>query len=88
MIDDIAHDHVEPHTRVSDRRPQQVAERERRETQVWRVQKYSKPAPWPDPTERSTATASWGRSVLIIAVLSTLCWGALVLLVIGLLSAL
>lgn len=41
-----------------------------------------------DYSERRTATASWQRSVLIIAALSTLCWAAVIFLVIELLSAL
>ena len=48
-----------------------------------RVEKHSKPARLP---ERSTATASWGRSILIIAVLSMLSWVAIALIVIALLS--
>ena len=39
-------------------------------------------------SQRTTATASWGRSVLIIAALSALSWVAVILLVIAVLSAL
>jgi hypothetical protein len=45
------------------------------------------PNPWPDYSERRTATASWQRSILIIAALSTFCWAAVILFVIALLSA-
>ena len=83
--DDIARDHDE-HTKVSDS-PQQVAERERRESQHWRVEKYSKPIPAPD-TEPSRARANWGLSLLIIAGLSAVCWAVIALSVIALLSAL
>jgi hypothetical protein len=41
----------------------------------------------PDYSERRTATASWQRSILIIGALSTLCWAAVILFVIELLSA-
>jgi len=46
------------------------------------------PNPWPDYSERRTATASWQRSVLIIATLSALSWAAVILFVIAALSAL
>ena len=39
-------------------------------------------------SQGTTATASWARSVLIIAALSALSWGVVVLLVIAALSAL
>ena len=38
--------------------------------------------------QRTTATASWQRSVLIIAALSALSWAAVILIVIAALSAL
>ena len=39
-------------------------------------------------SQRTTDTASWARSVLIIAALSALSWAAVILLVIAALSAL
>jgi hypothetical protein len=45
------------------------------------------PSHWPDYSERRTATASWQRSILIITGLSVLCWAAVILFVIALLSA-
>ena len=41
-----------------------------------------------DYSERKTATARWQRSVVIIAALSALSWAALLLIVIGVISAL
>ena len=41
----------------------------------------------PNYSERRTATASWRRASLIIGGLSGLCWAALILFVIELLSA-
>ena len=38
--------------------------------------------------QRTTATASWQRSVLIIAALSAVAWAAVILIVIGALSTL
>jgi hypothetical protein len=39
-------------------------------------------------SQRTTARASWGRSVLIIAALSALSWAAVILFVVATLSAL
>jgi hypothetical protein len=41
---------------------------------------------WTPIPEQRTATARWGRAVLIIAALSTLSWIALILLVIAAIS--
>jgi hypothetical protein len=42
----------------------------------------------PDYSERRTATASWQRSILIIAGLSALCWAAVIFLIIAIFSSL
>jgi hypothetical protein len=66
------------------------AETERRgwENQGDRWPEAKDPDPAAADTRRTTATASWQRSVLIIAALSALAWAGVILVVIVALSAL
>jgi hypothetical protein len=63
-------------------------EQRRWENQGDRWPEAKDPAPTAPYTQRTTATASWQRSVLIIAALSALSWAAVIVIVIAALSTL
>ena len=52
----------------------------------WEFQADGWREPWSPVPERKTATARWGRAVLIIGALSTLAWAVVILAVIWVLS--
>jgi hypothetical protein len=58
------------------------------ELRDWQFQDGRWREPWTPIPERKTATARWGRAVLIIAALSTLSWMVLILLLIAAISGL
>jgi hypothetical protein len=67
-------------TTIDNKDRQRAAEPELRD---WELQDEHRREPWSLIPERKTATARWGRAVVIMAALSTLSWTVIVLLVIA-----